>query len=89
MYIYIATNKINGKQYVGQSVNDPHNGRIKSHKKTDNKTVISRAIRKYGFENFEWEIIYYPGASQEALNAIEQWQITNLNVSLINICAIF
>ena len=80
MYIYIGTNTVNSKQYVGQSINDPHKDRIKAHKLANGKTrLFHRAIRKYGFENFTWKVIHYPGASQEALNAIEQWQIAKRN----------
>ena len=80
MYIYIATNTINTKQYVGQSVKDPHGhrGRIHEHRLAKNKSLFHKAIRKHGFDNFTWEVIYYPGASQDALNAIERWHIAKL-----------
>jgi group I intron endonuclease len=57
--IYCATNKVNGKKYVGQT-RQTLPGRIRGHKYAANsngKTVFAKAIRKYGFENFEWEII--------------------------------
>ena len=77
MYIYIATNTINMKQYVGQSVRAPHRkrGRIHNHRLAKDKYLFHRAIRKHGFDNFNWEVIHYPGASQDALNAIERWHI--------------
>lgn len=49
-YVYLITNKINGKQYVGQTVRTikkRFNGHCGS-----KKQVISRAIKKYGKENF-------------------------------------
>ena len=79
MYIYIATNTVNKKQYVGQSIHHPKTKRIPKHKMALGKYAISNAIRKHGFESFTWEIISYLGASQESLNAIEKWHITKLN----------
>ena len=79
MYIYIATNIINKKQYVGQSIHLPYKQRISDHKKAKTGTAFHNAIRQYGLENFEWQIIPYLGASTESLNAIEYWYITKLN----------
>lgn len=60
--IYKITNKINGKIYIGQSVNIEE--RFKSHKYTYNNpkangynTKFYRALRKYGIENFTFEIV--------------------------------
>lgn len=54
--IYKWTNKINGKVYIGKSVN--LYGRIRSYPNHLNKTdKISRAFKKYGIENFLLEII--------------------------------
>ena len=60
--IYKMTNKINGKVYIGQSIDI--NKRIKEHfwKATNEKDVsynsaIHQAIRKYGAENFDWEVL--------------------------------
>lgn len=56
--IYLATNRLNGKQYVGQTTRTL---RIRRNQhKSDAKLlenpccVITRAIRKHGFENFDW-----------------------------------
>jgi group I intron endonuclease len=56
--IYKATNKINGKVYIGFDSNWPH--RKNSHKCYYKKydTKFYRAIRKYGWENFEWLVLY-------------------------------
>lgn len=53
--IYKITLKEDGRCYIGSSVNI-HN-RWYNHKKANTNQVISRALKKYGFENFEWEII--------------------------------
>ena len=59
--IYKATCKINNKRYIGQTIRDLDE-RIKDHKNAaySNKkeySMFHRAIRKYGFENFIWEVI--------------------------------
>jgi len=56
MWLYMLTNKINGKRYIGTSVN-PISHRISRHvyaAKCGRKDMaISSAIRKYGIENFQ------------------------------------
>ena len=53
-YIYKATNKINGKSYIGQSNNIER--RFSEHK-TKIDIPIEIAIRKYGIDAFNFEII--------------------------------
>jgi group I intron endonuclease len=76
--IYKITNKINGKCYVGQSTNIQQ--RWKDHKKDafwkngpDYEYPLYRAIRKYGFENFLFEII--EECEIECLNEKEMFYI--------------
>ena len=56
--IYSATNLNNGKTYVGKSINSLET-RKKNHLKClkNPKTYFYKALRKYGSENFFWEII--------------------------------
>jgi group I intron endonuclease len=74
--IYKATNKINGKVYIGQTCS-LLNKRIYDHKKRSKNSNISNnnkfynAIKKYGFENFEWEILQ-KNIPQEKL---DEWEI--------------
>jgi hypothetical protein len=49
-YIYILKNKVNNKLYVGQTTNIIK--RFSSHKKSKSSQIISRAIRKHGWDNF-------------------------------------
>ena len=58
--IYILKNKINGKVYVGKTTGSFEN-RIHGHKqrsKTKN-SYLYNAVRKYGWNNFQKEIIDY------------------------------
>jgi group I intron endonuclease len=52
-YIYMITNKIDGKIYIGQTIR-PIQKRLEEHRtKRSNCVLIYRAILKYGWENFE------------------------------------
>lgn len=56
--IYLMTNKLNGKAYIGQSRNMKK--RWQSHGYPSNLKpgrVLSRAISKYGLENFEFVVL--------------------------------
>lgn len=60
--IYLITNSINGKMYVGQTTKDKPVDRWKQHKRNMNyasykRIALYRAMRKHGVENFTWEII--------------------------------
>ena len=54
--IYLITNKINGKQYIGQTARDMWT-RFEEHCKPNNLSVIGKAIQKYGYLNFSLEEI--------------------------------
>ena len=56
MIVYLATNKINGKQYVGQTVRSLEE-RWRDHCRSRDENYFHRAIRKYGKENFALEIL--------------------------------
>ncbi len=56
-YIYIITNLVTGKQYVGQTTCELKE-RWKNHcKKTSNCVYLKRAIEKYGYDNFSIQLI--------------------------------
>ncbi len=55
--IYKITNLLNGKIYIGRS--SDLKSRKSKHKTKRNNTLISRAIFKYGHENFTFEVIEY------------------------------
>ena len=59
-YIYIVENKINGKKYIGQSLQQDINKRWKQHKTSKKKSigqVLFNAYQKHGIDNFKFKIL--------------------------------
>lgn len=56
MIIYKATCLVNSKCYVGQT-NKSLEKRINEHKSSNLLYAFHKALKKYGFENFKWEIL--------------------------------
>lgn len=56
--IYIITNNITGKQYIGQSIHIEK--RMKEHQYCNSlhTSYLENSIQKYGWENFTWNILY-------------------------------
>jgi group I intron endonuclease len=82
--IYKATNKINGKSYVGFDSKWPR--RKKQHEKSsfnkNNSAYTGKfhyAIRKYGIINFDWEIIYQSKDGNHCLTEMEFYFIKEYN----------
>ena len=68
--VYVITNKINGKQYVGKT-NRNAETRMKEHKEEMHKTrsfhrPLYRALRKYGPDQFSLEVAFTNLSAQEA-----------------------
>lgn len=81
MIIYKITNKINGKIYIGQTVNDLSrrwSQHISCAKRKDTNMSIVNAIRKYGKDNFDIEEIDRATCLQE-LSIKEEFFINMLN----------
>jgi group I intron endonuclease len=66
-FIYITTNTINGKQYIGQSNYIKRNWRTY----LGSGKALKAALKKYGKENFSREIIM-DCSTKEDLNAMER-----------------
>lgn len=77
--IYKITNTVNGKLYVGYTTR-PFNERMSRHKNDDVKhnTLLGRAIKKYGWNNFKCEIIIEE-SDREKLLELERYYIRLLN----------
>jgi len=72
-YVYITTNNINGKKYIGQKIfNKDLNNYLGS------GTYLKNALKKYGRENFSKEIIAI-AYSKEELDKLEIEFIKNHN----------
>lgn len=79
MYVYLITNLINNKKYVGQTINSARL-RWSTHKYHTNSNCqfhLHRAIRKYGIENFEFEVIDSNINSIDDLNEAESYWIAH------------
>ena len=70
-FIYITTNLINGKQYIGQ-----HQG-YSNDKYLGSGVNLIKAIKKYGKENFKREILEF--CKKEELDLKEQYWIKYYN----------
>lgn len=58
MYVYLITNKVNGKHYVGKSINpDDRWAQHRANAVMGFQDPVYRAIRKYGIDNFSFEVI--------------------------------
>lgn len=75
--IYKITNKINNKIYFGQTIRSLFE-RIKDYKLLKTNHYLQNSINKYGFENFEFEIID-TATTIEELNEKEIFYINKFN----------
>lgn len=78
-YIYLVTNRINGKQYVGQHHYDGE-GMDASYKGSG--VLLRQAYKKYGVENFTIEVIEY--CSDSCLDSLEVKYISDYNTKTPN-----
>jgi group I intron endonuclease len=84
-YIYLITNKVMGKQYVGQTLCKNIESRWNQHKSCSNKTLgryILSAYKKYGIENFKFQIICI--CFDEDCNKFEEEYIKKFNTLVPN-----
>ena len=70
--IYVYTNIVNGKQYIGKTVrrmNQRHNEHIYDSKNIKYRSIFHNALNKYGTENFELECMEVQD------NLIDVWEV--------------
>lgn len=79
--IYKATNRINGKSYIGQTIDFEHRKHTHIYRRDgycDPNSIFHKALDKYGEENFEWEILAeIPG--KDFADAFEREMIRKYN----------
>lgn len=84
-YIYCFTNLINNKKYIGSTINEPnirYNQHIYCATHSDNSKYnypLYQAFRKYGINNFSFEILYQDDCSEEELRQIEYKYLVKYN----------
>jgi hypothetical protein len=71
MLIYKATNKINGKEYIGKTVTTIRKRRRYGY----GNTYFQKALEKYGEKNFKWEVLWNGNCSKSFLNELEKYYI--------------
>ena len=76
--VYKHTNKINGKMYIGQTCQKPQK-RWSNGKHYETSTYFNNAIQKYGWDNFEHEIIA-TGLTLNEANSLEEKLIIELEL---------
>lgn len=67
-HIYLTVNKINGKTYVGQHYSEHWNDAY-----LGSGVLITKAIKKYGRENFEKFLLQYCSSKEDANKAETFW----------------
>jgi group I intron endonuclease len=81
MIIYKITNLVNGKVYIGQTVQKNPKARWYDHCAKARRGInqpLFNAINKYGVDKFSWEVIDSAN-SLEALNKLEQQYVEKYN----------
>jgi predicted GIY-YIG superfamily endonuclease len=76
--IYLIRNKVNGKTYVGQSVQieirwKQHLDASKNEKNNDYNNYIYKSFRKYGVENFEFVVLEFVEDNEKLTKREQYW----------------
>ena len=87
--IYCFTNNINNKKYIGQTINpyERYNNHKSSYKNKNSKeynSLLHQAFRKYGFNNFSYEVLVKDIDNIDLLNNLEIYYIKHFNTKVPN-----
>ena len=87
--IYCYTNLINNKKYIGQTINpemrySAHKSNYQNPKNGEYNSLLHKAFRKYGFENFKYEILVQDIDDINVLNDLEVYYISKYNTQVPN-----
>ena len=87
--IYCYTNLKNNKRYIGQTVNPEsryaaHKSAYKNPNNPEYDSLIHRAFRKYGYENFKYEVLAKDIYDINILNELEIYYINFYNSKIPN-----
>jgi len=74
--VYLVSNKVNGKQYVGQTINP--------HLRIGHGRIMKSAYKLHGKQNFTYEPICTGIGNRATLNAIERFWISVLDTVVPN-----
>lgn len=80
MIVYMATNKTNGRRYIGMSTKT-----LEQRKKLhvyDDGTYFHKAVTKYGIDGFEWKVLCNQCTDMDALRDKEKYFIKEYNTYL-------
>jgi group I intron endonuclease len=83
--VYLATNRVNGKQYVGKTLKTLSCRRVvhECHSRRESNHYFHCALRKYGHENFDWLVLVTSDNANE-LSSLERTFINSLNTRAPN-----
>lgn len=70
--IYKATNKINGKAYIGFTTKWPLRKKVHENKAKRGGEYFHNALAKYGEDNFDWFILLTDATLQDEMRLIEE-----------------
>lgn len=78
-YVYVHTNKVNGKRYVGVTSQEPEERWNNGRGYTKRQPHMYNAIQKWGWENFDHEILFsnlsVDEASRIEQSLIDEWRL--------------
>ena len=79
--VYKYTNKNNGKVYIGQTIREDI--RMEQHRRCDSPSRFHSAIKKYGWDNFEYAVIFT--IEHDDIDIIHQL-LDSIEVKCIDLC---